>query len=77
LGGRGRWIFELEASLVYKVSSRTASAIRRNPVSKTKKKKKKKKEEEEGGGGGKERRKKNYYYFIPSLKCFNIGFSLE
>jgi hypothetical protein len=34
LGGRGRWISELEASLVYRVSSRTARAIQRNPVSK-------------------------------------------
>jgi hypothetical protein len=31
--GRGRWISEFEASLVYKVSSRTAKAIQRNPVS--------------------------------------------
>jgi hypothetical protein len=37
LGGRGRWISEFEASLVYKVSSRTARAIQRNPVSKNKK----------------------------------------
>jgi hypothetical protein len=44
LGGRGKWISEFEASLVYKVSSRTARATQRNPVSK---KKKKKKEEEE------------------------------
>jgi hypothetical protein len=41
--GRGRWISEFEASLVYKVSSRTARAIKRNPVSKNQKKKKKKK----------------------------------
>jgi hypothetical protein len=41
LGGRGRQISEFEASLVYKVSSRTARAIQRNPVSKTKIKKKK------------------------------------
>jgi hypothetical protein len=34
LGGRGRQISEFEASLVYKVSSRTARAIQRNPVSK-------------------------------------------
>jgi hypothetical protein len=34
LGGRGRWISEFEASLVYKVSSRTAKATQRNPVSK-------------------------------------------
>jgi hypothetical protein len=34
LGGRGRQISEFEASLVYKVSSRTARATQRNPVSK-------------------------------------------
>jgi hypothetical protein len=33
LRGRGRWISEFEASLVYRVSSRTARAIQRNPVS--------------------------------------------
>jgi hypothetical protein len=33
-GDRGRRIFEFQASLVYKVSSRTARAIQRNPVSK-------------------------------------------
>ena len=39
-GGRGRWISEFEASLVYKVSSRTARATQRNPVlRKTKNKK--------------------------------------
>jgi hypothetical protein len=32
--GRGRWISEFKASLVYRVSSRTARAIQRNPVSK-------------------------------------------
>jgi hypothetical protein len=36
LGGRGRQISEFEASLVYKVSFRTARAIQRNPVLKTK-----------------------------------------
>ena len=35
-------ICEFEASLVYRVSSRTARAIQINPVSKKKKKKKKK-----------------------------------
>jgi hypothetical protein len=34
LEGRGRWISELKASLVYRVSSRTARATQRNPVSK-------------------------------------------
>jgi hypothetical protein len=36
LGGRGRQISEFEASLVYKVSSRTARATQKNPVSKNK-----------------------------------------
>ena len=39
--GRSRWISEFEASLVYKVSSRTAKATQRNPVLKNQKKKKK------------------------------------
>jgi hypothetical protein len=46
LGSRGRQISEFKASLVYKVSSRKARAIQRNPVSeknKTKQKKNKKK----------------------------------
>jgi hypothetical protein len=44
LGGTGRRISEFEASLVYKVSSRTTSgAIQRNPVSKNQKNKKKNK----------------------------------
>jgi hypothetical protein len=40
LAGRSRWISELEASLVYRVSSRTARIIQRNPVSKIKQTKK-------------------------------------
>jgi hypothetical protein len=35
LRGRGRQISEFEVSLVYRVSSRTARATERNPVSKT------------------------------------------
>jgi hypothetical protein len=38
LGGRGRWISEFEANLVYTVSSRIARATQRNPVSKNKNK---------------------------------------
>ena len=34
LGGRSRQISEFEASLVYRVNSRTARAIQRHPVSK-------------------------------------------
>jgi hypothetical protein len=41
-GGRGRQISEFEASLVYKVSSRTSRVIQRNPVSKKQTKKRKK-----------------------------------
>jgi hypothetical protein len=40
LGGRGRQISEFEASLVYKMSSRTARAIQRNLVSKNRQKQK-------------------------------------
>jgi hypothetical protein len=43
LGGRGRRISEFEASLVYKVSSKTARAIKRNPVSKKQKQQQQKK----------------------------------
>jgi hypothetical protein len=45
LGGRGRWISEFEASLIYRVSSRTARATQRNPVSKKRKEKKRKRKE--------------------------------
>jgi hypothetical protein len=40
LGGRGRQISEFEASLIYRVSSRTARATQGNPVSKNKNKNK-------------------------------------
>jgi hypothetical protein len=45
LGGRGRRISEFKGSLIYKVSSRTARATQRSPVSKEETKKKKKKKE--------------------------------
>jgi hypothetical protein len=35
-GGRCRWISELKANLIYRVSSWIARAIQRNPVSKNK-----------------------------------------
>jgi hypothetical protein len=40
LGGRGRWISEFEASLVYKASSRTARAVLSGKNKKTKNKQK-------------------------------------
>jgi hypothetical protein len=43
LGGRSRQISEFEASLVYKVSSRTARDTQRSPVSKNKTKQNKNK----------------------------------
>jgi hypothetical protein len=46
LGRRGRRIYEFEASLVYRVSSR---AIQRNPVSKNQKRRRRSRR---GGGGG-------------------------
>jgi hypothetical protein len=58
LGGRSKQISEFKASLIYKLSSRTARVLQRNPVSKnqkpksknqkTKKKKKKKKKKFRG-----------------------------
>jgi hypothetical protein len=57
LGGRGRPISESEASLVYKVSSRTARATQRNPVSGRKKKEKKRKEKRRKEKKRKEKRK--------------------
>jgi hypothetical protein len=45
LGGRGGQISEFKASLVYRVSSRTARATQRNPVSKNKKQNKTKQNE--------------------------------
>jgi hypothetical protein len=57
LGGRGRWIFEFKASLVYRVSSRTARATQSKPClekpkqkGKKKKKKKKGKQDEQARG---------------------------
>jgi hypothetical protein len=41
LGGRGRWISEFEASLVYRVSSMTARATKRTLVLKIKQEKNK------------------------------------
>jgi hypothetical protein len=63
LGGRGRQISEFKASLVYRVSSRTARATQRNPVLKDKQTNKqtkneikrktdKKREERRGEGRG-------------------------
>jgi hypothetical protein len=49
LGARGRLISEFEASLFYRVNSRTARAIQKNPVSKKKRKRNKTKEQPDNG----------------------------
>jgi hypothetical protein len=51
LGGRGRRISEFEASLVYKVSSRTARATEKPCLKKPKKEEEEGEEEEEEGEG--------------------------
>jgi hypothetical protein len=63
LGGRGRWISEFEASLVYKVSSRTARLHRETlsrTKTKTKTKKKKKKEKK------KKKKEKKVFAYVDS-----------
>jgi hypothetical protein len=63
----GRRISEFEASLVYRVSSRTARVTQRNPVSKHTKKKKKKKERKKR----KEKKKRKGTGFYGIIKINN------
>jgi hypothetical protein len=58
LEGRGRQISEFEASLVYRVSSRTAGTTQRNPVLKNQKTRKKQKKKP------KKPKQTKYYIFI-------------
>jgi hypothetical protein len=58
-GGRGRQISEFEASLVYRMSSRTARTTQRNPVSKKKKRKKENKIKEKKKGKEKKEKERN------------------
>jgi hypothetical protein len=58
LGGRGRRISEFKGSLVYRVSSRTARATQKNPVSKNKKQKQKKERKKERKRKEKKRKEK-------------------
>jgi hypothetical protein len=87
LGGRGRQISKFEASLVYRVSSRTARATQRNPVLKKKyiyiykiyKNNNKKKEEEEEEELSKPRRARHKQHpftiyglqFLPPGSCLD------
>jgi hypothetical protein len=58
LGGRGRRVSEFEASLVYRLSSRTARATQINPVLKTKNKKQKTKNKKQKTKNKKKKEKK-------------------
>jgi hypothetical protein len=69
LGGRGRRISEFEASLVYRVSSRTARATQRNPGSKNKTKQNKTKQ-------NKTKQNRNESQAFPS-HSFLSGYSLN
>jgi hypothetical protein len=68
MGGRGRQISDFEASVVYRVTSRTVRATQRNPLKKKKKKKKKRKGKERKGKErkGKERKERML------LTCTNL-----
>ena len=63
MGSRGRQISEFEASLVYRVSSRTARATQRNPVSKNQIKNKQKQTNKQ-----KKQTKKNHIKISEKLK---------
>jgi hypothetical protein len=66
LGGRDRRISEFKASLVYKVSSRTARATQRNPVSKKQNNNNKKKNK---NTPKKQKEKKETYVQMCYHKC--------
>jgi hypothetical protein len=67
LGGRGRWISEFQASLVYRVSSRTARTAQRNPVSKTKQNKTKQNKKTLELQGKNNTNKRSYVFCIDKI----------
>jgi hypothetical protein len=73
LGGRGRRISKFKASLVYRVSSRTARAIQRNPVleKKKEKKRKEKKRKEKKRKEKKRKEKKRKGTNNNGIRCFS------
>jgi hypothetical protein len=78
LGGRSRRISEFKASLVYRVSSRKARDVQRNPVSKNKTKQNKTKTKKGKKEKKKEIEKKKYYLWHgnPSSQEAKVGDSL-
>jgi hypothetical protein len=73
LGGRGRPISEFEASLVYRVSSRTARAIQRNPVWE-KEKGKKKREEKRREEKRREEKRREEKRKVLAYQCMKVQF---
>jgi hypothetical protein len=67
LEGRGRRISEFKASLVYKVSSRTARARQRNPVSKRERERERERERGRGRGRERERAQAKVFFHPPQL----------
>jgi hypothetical protein len=70
LGGRNRLFSEFEASLVYRLSSRTARATQKNPVSKNKQTKERKtdRQKERTKERRKKERKKPQFNYIVNIK---------
>jgi uncharacterized membrane-anchored protein len=67
LGGRGRQISEFEATLVYRVSSRTARAIQRTLSRKTKTKQQQKQKKKEKQQINKPENNQNFHLNYSSL----------
>jgi hypothetical protein len=68
--GRQRQISEFEASMVYRVSSKAAWAIQRNPISKNKPKKKKKPKTKQNKKPNKQPPKKTKQKYRCSVCCY-------
>lgn len=58
MGGKDRWIPEFEATLIYRLNSRTAQTTQRNPAFK----KKEKRREKKG--------RKSFCINVPKTDCF-------
>jgi hypothetical protein len=76
MGGRGRWISEFEVSLVYRVSSRTATATQRNPTLKSQKKKKKNQTQKQQQKKPNKTKQKNQTLIFKLIEGLNVSFEL-
>jgi hypothetical protein len=64
LGGRGRQISEFKDNPVYRVSSRTARATQRNPVSKNQQQQQQQKTKKQTNKKTKQKKADNFYMVI-------------